>query len=78
MTAAAMSAYRMLSELGYVVGPTVLGLAAETIGIRATLVATTVVIVGLGGLFWLAAPETWPGWRMASDRDADGASANSR
>jgi DHA1 family multidrug resistance protein-like MFS transporter len=78
MTAAAMSAYRMLSELGYVVGPTVLGLAAETIGIRATLVATAVVIVGLGGLFWLAAPETWPGRRMASDRDANGASANSR
>ncbi len=78
MTAAAMSAYRMLSELGYVVGPTVLGLAAETIGIRATLVATAVVIVGLGGLFWLAAPETWPGRRMASDRDAAGASANGR
>jgi len=65
MTAAAMSAYRMLSELGYVVGPTLLGIAAEAVGIRPTLVATAIGIVGLGALFWLAAPETHPGRRLA-------------
>jgi len=59
MTAAAMSAYRMLSEFGYVVGPTLLGLAAEFLGIRPTLVMTAIGIVSLGALFWLAAPETY-------------------
>lgn len=70
MTAAAMSAYRMLSELGYVIGPTLLGVAAGWVGIRATLVATAVGIVSLGFLFWLAAPETYRGRRGATPRSS--------
>ncbi|MCX7623818.1 MAG: MFS transporter [Thermomicrobium sp.] len=69
MTAAAMSGYRMLSELGYVVGPTLLGVAAEAIGIRPTLVVTALAIVGLGALFWFAAPETYRGRRAAQPEE---------
>lgn len=69
MTAAAMSAYRMLSEFGYVVGPTLLGLAAEFLGIRPTLITTAIGIVSLGALFWLAAPETYAGRRMARESE---------
>ncbi|MDW7982815.1 MAG: MFS transporter [Thermomicrobium sp.] len=61
MTAAAMSAYRTLSELGYVIGPLLLGMTAEWFGIRTTLVGTAFAIVSLGLLFGLAAPETYPG-----------------
>ncbi len=65
MTAAAMSAYRMLSELGYVLGPASLGIAAQSLGIRTTLVLTAAFIVSLGALFWSAAPETYRGRRQA-------------
>ncbi len=59
MTAAAMSAYRMLSELGYVLGPTLLGIAAQSFGIRASLLTTAGGIVLLGLAFGYAAPETY-------------------
>ncbi|MCX2726690.1 MFS transporter [Thermomicrobium sp. 4228-Ro] len=76
MTAAALSAYRMLSEFGYVVGPTLLGLAAEFLGIRPTLIMTAIGIVSLGALFWLAAPETYQ--RRRSVREWEHSEAISR
>ena len=38
MNAAAMSGYRMLSDLGYVIGPIALGLATDLAGADVTLV----------------------------------------
>jgi multidrug resistance protein len=58
MNAAAMSSYRMLSEIGYVAGPLLLGLAADMFGTDSALwlVAAFVVVVSL--LFGWLAPET--------------------
>jgi MFS family permease len=57
MNAAAMSTFRMLSETGYVLGPLVLGLAADLFGANASLAATSTLIVISGVLFALRAPE---------------------
>jgi hypothetical protein len=59
MNAAAMSTFRMLSDLGYVVGPIVLGLAADAFGANATLAATAVLLVTVGAVFLRWAPETY-------------------
>jgi DHA1 family multidrug resistance protein-like MFS transporter len=59
MNAAAMSTFRMLSDLGYVVGPIVLGLAADTVGANATLAATAALLVIVGAVFLRWAPETY-------------------
>ena len=40
MNAAALSTYRMLADLGYVVGPIVLGLVADLAGVDTALIAT--------------------------------------
>ena len=49
----------MLGDLGYVVGPIVLGLAADTLGPDTTLAATAVLLVVAAVLFALRAPETY-------------------
>jgi MFS transporter, DHA1 family, multidrug resistance protein len=59
MNAAAMSTFRMLSDLGYVVGPIVLGLAADAVGANATLAATAALLVIVGAVFLRWAPETY-------------------
>jgi len=59
MNAAAMSTYRMLSDLGYVVGPVALGLATDLAGAEATLGATAVLLVAVAALFARYAPETY-------------------
>jgi MFS transporter, DHA1 family, multidrug resistance protein len=59
MNAAAMSAYRMLSDCGYVLGPLVLGLIADGLGGTTALVATGALLVGSGALFARLAPETY-------------------
>jgi MFS family permease len=59
MNAAAMSTFRMLSDLGYVVGPIVLGLAADAFGANATLAATAALLVTVGAVFLRWAPETY-------------------
>lgn len=73
MTAAAMSAYRMLSELGYVLGPTLLGISAGLFDIRPILLATAIGIVTLGILFWQAAPEPWHGSASAVTQETSAA-----
>jgi MFS family permease len=59
MNAAAMSAYRMVGDLGYVVGPVVLGVATDLVGADATLGATAVLLVVVAVLFARLAPETY-------------------
>jgi MFS family permease len=58
MNAAAMSAFRMLSDLGYVVGPIALGAATDVFGADAALGVTAALLVGVGLLFAWLAPET--------------------
>src|SRR5207237_3366374 len=57
MNAAAMSVYRMLADLGYVLGPLTLGLATDIAGANLTLAATAVLLAGSGLLFARYAPE---------------------
>jgi len=60
MNAAAMSAYRMLSETGYVAGPLLIGLAADALGTNAALWLVAVFMTVVGLLFAWLAPETRP------------------
>jgi len=59
MNAAALGTYRMLSDLGYVVGPIALGLAADLAGANAALAATAVMLTAVALLFARLAPETY-------------------
>lgn len=60
MNAAAMSAYRTLSDIGYVVGPLLLGGVADTLGTPPALVGTATLLLLLALLFARFAPETAP------------------
>jgi MFS family permease len=51
--------YRMLSDLGYVVGPIALGLAADLAGANAALAATAIMLTAVALLFARLAPETY-------------------
>ena len=57
MNAAAMSTFRMLSETGYVLGPLLLGAAADLFGANTSLAATSALIVLSGIVFFVRAPE---------------------
>jgi MFS family permease len=59
MNAAAMSAYRMTGDLGYVVGPVALGIATDLAGADATLTTTAALVVLVALLFARFAPETY-------------------
>ena len=59
MNAAAMSAYRMLSDLGYVLGPLVLGAVTDLMGADVALGSTAVLMIAVALLFARLAPETW-------------------
>ena len=59
MNAAALSSYRMLADLGYVVGPIALGVAADLAGADITLAATALLLVLVALLFARLAPETY-------------------
>jgi DHA1 family multidrug resistance protein-like MFS transporter len=59
MNAAAMSTYRMLGDLGYVVGPIALGISTDLAGANATLVGVALLLVAAAGLFVRFAPETY-------------------
>jgi len=61
MNAAAMSAFRMLSDLGYVVGPIALGLATDVVGADATLGITALLLAGTALFFGRYAPESHRG-----------------
>ena len=59
MNAAAMSTFRMLSDLGYVAGPIVLGLATDLFGADAALAASAALMMAVATLFGRFAPETY-------------------
>ena len=59
MNAAALSTYRMLADLGYVVGPIALGLAADLAGADVALGATALLLTAVALLFARLAPETY-------------------
>jgi DHA1 family multidrug resistance protein-like MFS transporter len=59
MNAAAMSAYRMLSDLGYVVGPIALGLVSDGLGADAALGVAAALLAAVALLFARLAPETY-------------------
>jgi fucose permease len=59
MNAAAMSTFRMLSDLGYVIGPIVLGVVTDVVGANAALGGTAACLVVVGLLFARLAPETY-------------------
>lgn len=61
MNAAALSAYRTLSDLGYVVGPLALGLVTDLLGADTALASAAVLLAGAAGLFARLAPETYRG-----------------
>jgi MFS family permease len=59
MNAAAISGYRMLSDLGYVIGPIALGAGADLFGADATLSVTALLLVVVSLVFWRLAPESF-------------------
>lgn len=59
MNAAAMSGYRGLSDIGYVIGPVMLGLLADWRGAQAGLLVSAVLVAAVGLLFGRYAPEQW-------------------
>jgi MFS transporter, DHA1 family, multidrug resistance protein len=56
--AAAMSAYRSLSDMGYVIGPLVLGLLADMTGAASAMYVSSVLLLGVGLTFARFATET--------------------
>ena len=58
MNAAAMSAYRMVSDFGYVIGPIALGLVVDGYGSITALVAAAALTLLVGLAFRMFAPET--------------------
>jgi ABC-type Co2+ transport system permease subunit len=58
MNAAAMSAFRMLSDAGYVLGPIALGVIADLFGPDVALLAAAVLLAAAALLFARYAPET--------------------
>ena len=61
MNAAAISGYRTISDVGYVIGPVMLGLLVDWQGAEASLLAAAALVGGIGLLFWRYAPEQWQG-----------------
>ena len=58
MNAAAMSTYRMLGDLGYVIGPIALGAATDLFGARGALGGAAFMLVIAAALFAYYAPES--------------------
>ena len=59
MNAAAMSGYRMVSDVGYVIGPILLGLVVDWQGAESALLFAAFLVAGAGLLFARFAPEQW-------------------
>ena len=59
MNAAAMSSYRMLSDVGYVIGPIGLGLLADLQGPKVTLLVSATMLFAVGVAFARYAPESY-------------------
>jgi MFS transporter, DHA1 family, multidrug resistance protein len=60
MNAAVLSAFRTLSDAGYMLGPIVLGLIAEAVGAVLALACAGTLLVIAAALFGWLAPETLP------------------
>lgn len=67
MNAAAMSTFRMLGDLGYVIGPITLGLVVDLYGARTALVIAAGLLMVVGACFGLLAPETYSRRRDGPD-----------
>ncbi|MBT4488570.1 MAG: MFS transporter, partial [Rhodospirillaceae bacterium] len=61
MNAAAMSTFRMVGDLGYVIGPIALGLVVDLHGPQTALVLSAAISVAIGLVFLKYAPETHHG-----------------
>ncbi|MBM85221.1 MAG: MFS transporter [Rhodospirillaceae bacterium] len=59
MNASAMSLFRMLGDIGYVVGPILLGLIVDMQGADAALFLSTFLLITIGAAFARFAPETY-------------------
>lgn len=57
----AMGLYRTIADLGYVVGPLLLGSVADFVSPQAALFFTAALLIGSGLLFFFNAPETLAG-----------------
>ena len=57
----AMGLYRTIADLGYVIGPLLLGSIADFISPQAALYFTAALLIGSGMLFFVSAPETLAG-----------------
>jgi MFS transporter, DHA1 family, multidrug resistance protein len=60
MTAPTLSMYRTIADLGYVVGPLLLGALSDLASAQAALIFTGLLLFTAGGAFLLRAPETLP------------------
>ena len=58
MTAPALSMYRTIADLGYVIGPLLLGILSDLASSQAALIFTALLLFFSGGMFLLRAPET--------------------
>jgi MFS family permease len=58
MNAAAMGTFRSLSDCGYILGPFLLGAIADLSSTGTALIATAVMLLIIGTIFALVAPET--------------------
>lgn len=61
MMASSMGLYRTLSDIGYVIGPLVLGAVSDAAGADSALVVTAILLFSVGTVFALRASETMPG-----------------
>lgn len=68
MNAAAMSLFRMLGDIGYVIGPIGLGLVADFYGPAAGLAVCAALLFASGAAFAVFAPETWKGRALHTNR----------
>jgi MFS-type transporter involved in bile tolerance (Atg22 family) len=59
MNASAMSLFRMLGDIGYVVGPILLGFIVDVQGMDSALYLSTFLLVAIGIAFARFAPETY-------------------
>jgi multidrug resistance protein len=57
----AMGLYRTIADLGYVLGPLLLGATADLFSAEAALYGTAALLIVSGALFLINAPETLPG-----------------
>jgi MFS-type transporter involved in bile tolerance (Atg22 family) len=56
MNASAMTAYRMTSDAGYVLGPPGLGLLADVTSSAVAIISASVVLVFIGAIFAVTPP----------------------